>query len=92
MIANIIIGILIALLGYAVGDLLGEKRGRNGKCHDVTIEGMTFEGCEYKLTEEWQNVTVEVCKCRKCGAVDITWSKQPNTACVYFEEDSDDDK
>ena len=90
MILNILLAALVIAVAYCIGDVVGEKRGRNGKCYDVDIEGMTFDGCEYKLVEEWQNVTVEVCKCRKCGAVDITWSKQPNTACVYFEEDEDD--
>lgn len=84
--------ITACVLSLAVGFALGLNKGR-GKCPDKRITGLTFDGCEYQLTEAWKNVTVEVSRCRRCGHVDMSWLKQDDSVQIYAsdEEDGDDD-
>lgn len=33
----------------------------------------TQDNCFYEVVEIHKNVTVEVCRCKKCGNIDISW-------------------
>jgi len=58
-------------------------------------EGISFrpdgihelDPCLYELIEEYENVTVQVNRCTKCGHIEITWKKQEDTVCTYTETD-----
>jgi hypothetical protein len=55
------------------------------RCHfpgDLTIkpDGInTLDPCIYKTVEKYQNVTVEVMRCTKCGHIEIVWHRQEDT-------------
>ena len=67
------------LLGWHIAN------ARRSKCPDVQMCGLTFDGCDYRVVEEWRDATVEVSRCRRCGAVDVSWKRQDNSVCVYKE-------
>ena len=46
-----------------------------------------LDPCVYELVEIHDNVTVHVSKCTKCGAIDISWMRKPETEDVFFEEE-----
>ena len=51
-------------------------------CGNVIIkpDGVNeLDPCFYEVQEKYQNVTVEISKCGKCGKVDISWFRQENT-------------
>lgn len=84
--------LLLCLLSVIVGYRLGKREGNGGKCRDRKIgRGLWFDGCDYVLKEVWQNVSVDVARCRKCGNVDISWHKQDNSVKVYEDELEDED-
>jgi len=43
-----------------------------------------LDPCKYQLKEVHSNVTVEISQCPVCGAVDISWTRQPNTEDKYI--------
>jgi len=47
-------------------------RDINGDLHEL-------DPCSYSLIEKYENVTVEISICQKCGKVDISWIRQDNT-------------
>jgi len=49
-----------------------------------------LDPCSYKLKEIHHNVTVEICQCTKCGAIDISWTRQANTEDEIIDEIRDD--
>lgn len=38
-----------------------------------------LDPCRYEVIEKHRNVTVEVLRCKKCGHVEIAWTRQENT-------------
>lgn len=38
-----------------------------------------LDPCIYKTVEKFQNVTVEVMRCVKCGHIEIVWHRQEDT-------------
>ena len=52
----------------------------------VRIGDNTLDPCQYKLSEIHKNVTVEILKCPKCGAVSIGWYRQDDTEDILMEE------
>jgi S-ribosylhomocysteine lyase LuxS involved in autoinducer biosynthesis len=89
----IIITIVVSALSFALGCKLGFNIGSLGKCPNTKIFGITFDKCQYVLKEKWQNVTIEVSKCRKCGTIDVSWTRQPDTICLYEnDEEIEDDQ
>ena len=38
-----------------------------------------LDPCLYETIEVFHNVTVEVCRCKKCGHVEFSWYRQDNT-------------
>ena len=61
---------------------MDELRSLFGKQFLKTPAGI-FEidapGCELEEESLFQNVTVQILKCRKCGRRSIAWWEQPNT-------------
>lgn len=45
----------------------------------VRIGDAELSPCQYKLSEKYKNVTVEILTCPKCGATSIGWYRQDNT-------------
>lgn len=85
---------LIELIQSAVGgcarhwaELIADKLLANGvmvKCAtpNVTIKpnGVhELDACTYEVIEEYRNVTVEVLRCKRCGNVEVFWSRQEDT-------------
>lgn len=52
----------------------------------VRIGNAELDPCQYQVAEIHKNVTVEVLKCPKCGAVEIGWYRQENTEDILMEE------
>lgn len=44
-----------------------------------------LDPCVYETIEAYANVTVEVRRCRRCGNIDIAWSRQEDT--IDLEKD-----
>lgn len=51
----------------------------------VSGEEFEVDECIYKEVERYENVTVIISKCEKCGHIDISWVRQPNTKPVEVE-------
>ena len=45
-----------------------------------------IDPCQYELIEKHRNVTVEVLKCKKCGHVEIAWTRQEDTDDIEDED------
>lgn len=45
-----------------------------------------LDPCIYEEVESWRNVTVIVSKCKRCGAIDISWQKQENSELIEEDE------
>lgn len=45
----------------------------------VEIGGHEVDPCLYQEVEKWENVTVTVLRCKKCGHIEIEWEPQENT-------------
>ena len=43
--------------------------------------------CIYKEIERYENVTIIINRCTKCGHIDISWLRQENTRKVEDNED-----
>ncbi len=56
-----------------------------GKCE--WPEGIIFkpdgvrelDPCVYEEVERYKNVTIVITRCKKCGNIDILWTRQENT-------------
>lgn len=46
-----------------------------------------LDPCIYETIEIHHNVTVEVCRCIKCGHVELSWYRQDNTESRMVVED-----
>lgn len=46
----------------------------------------TLDPCRFEVTERYANVTIEVLRCRNCGAVEISWFRQEDTVDLMEEE------
>ena len=42
--------------------------------------------CRYEDIEIHKNVTVTVSKCKRCGQIDYSWKRQPNTESIILTE------
>lgn len=52
----------------------------------IQFGGAELDPCQYKVAEVYKNVTVEVLKCAKCGALSIGWHRQEDTEDILMEE------
>lgn len=43
-----------------------------------------LDTCQYRICEEHKNVDIEVCQCKDCGRVDISWIRRYDTKSTYF--------
>lgn len=50
------------------------------KCHfnDPNMEE-NFDACVYEVIEKYENVTIEVQKCKNCGHIEVVWYRQEDT-------------
>lgn len=44
-----------------------------------------LDPCVYEEIERYENVTVMVMRCRKCGHIEVSWKKQENTEEIEVE-------
>lgn len=49
-----------------------------------------LDPCIYVPISEYRNVTIRICRCEKCGHVDISWMRQEDTVEMSLEEDDID--
>ena len=45
----------------------------------VFIGEHELDPCLYEEVEKWENVTVTILKCKRCGHIEIEWQKQEDT-------------
>ena len=38
-----------------------------------------LDPCIYETVEAYQNVSIEIRRCKNCGKIDIVWKRQGNT-------------
>lgn len=53
-----------------------------GDCSNVIIkpDGINeLDPCFYEVVEAYENVSIEILKCKKCGHTTISWKRQENT-------------
>lgn len=46
-----------------------------------------LDPCRYIETEHYENVTVSICRCKRCGHQMLEWRRQPNTIVIREEQD-----
>ena len=46
-----------------------------------------LDPCRYIETERYENVTVSICRCKRCGHQMLEWRRQPNTIVIREEQD-----
>lgn len=60
----------------------------DGPKSDVALSGLLFgmpdktfevEPCIPQVQQVWENVTIEISKCTKCGKIHYTWYRQEDT-------------
>lgn len=55
------------------------------KCSDfsnivIKPDGVNeLDPCFYEVQEAYENVSIEILKCKKCGHITISWKRQSNT-------------
>lgn len=42
-------------------------------------DGIPVDPCIMQVMERYENVTIEVMQCKRCGKVEISWFRQDNT-------------
>lgn len=45
-----------------------------------------LDPCIYEEVERYVNVTVSILRCKRCGHIEIEWSRQENTEQIDLEE------
>jgi Zn ribbon nucleic-acid-binding protein len=45
--------------------------------------------CKYDEVSRYENVTVSVLKCRRCGHIEIELHRQPNTTETHLKKEQD---
>lgn len=71
---------LSCMLGVSITDLI-EVAPRCQYPEGVTVEigGHEVDPCLYVEDEKYENVTVTVLRCKRCGHIEIEWTPQENT-------------
>lgn len=49
-----------------------------------------LDPCIYEEVERYRNVTVSVMRCKRCGHVEVSWTRQENTEEVTEDELSEE--
>lgn len=53
----------------------------------IKPDGMNeLDPCIYEEVERYRNVTVSVMRCKRCGHVEVSWTRQENTEEVSEDE------
>lgn len=45
----------------------------------LVVGGHEVDPCLYEEIEKWENVTVVVNRCKRCGHIELEWYPQENT-------------
>ena len=56
--------------------------GIEAKIHDIPVDT-----CVYTDRQRLHNVDITISECEKCGAIDISWSKNEDTEVIYEDAD-----
>ena len=56
--------------------------GMEAKIHDIPVDP-----CIYTDRQRLHNVDITISECKKCGAIDISWSKNEDTEVIYEDAD-----
>lgn len=48
-----------------------------------------LDPCIYEEIEAYENVSVSISKCKKCGHIEVTWKRQPNTKEIKNDSSAD---
>ena len=73
------------------GVALRRMRTRKGKCQFpdglvIRPDGVNeLDPCVYEDIEKYANVTVTVSRCKICGHIEISWTRQPDTEELEIE-------
>lgn len=76
---------------WALLDWIPPEGTMHNKCHrfkDVVIKPdgeNELDPCHYEEISRYENVTVSVLKCKRCGHIELAWHKQPNTIESHYE-------
>lgn len=71
---------LSCMLGVSITDLIEvAPRCRHPEGVTVKIGGHEVDPCFYEEAEKYENVTVTVLKCKRCGHIEIEWEPQEDT-------------
>ncbi len=49
-----------------------------------------LDPCIYEEVERYRNVTISVMRCKRCGHVEVSWTRQENTEEVTEDELSEE--
>lgn len=69
------------------------NKGKMSKCQwpdgmTIKLDGChELDPCVYGLMEEYENVTIQILRCEKCGHMELTWRKQEDTVQTYSTEE-----
>lgn len=54
---------------------------------EIKPDGVNLlDPCIYEEVERYENVTVSVMRCKRCGHTEVSWFKQPDTREVNIDE------
>jgi hypothetical protein len=81
--ANIGIDQAIEMLNDMLTKDVVSKRCEHPDGAIVRIGEHEVDPCLYEEIEKWENVTVVVCRCKKCGHVELEWHMQDNTERIF---------
>lgn len=49
-----------------------------------------LDPCLYEDIAVYKNVTVTISKCKRCGKIDVSWHRQPDTERIDKKENQND--
>ena len=69
-----------------------EQEHKGSKCTwpdgvEVKIGGIPVAPCIYTDRQRLHDVDITISECEKCGAIDISWSKNEDTEVIYEDAD-----
>ena len=69
-----------------------EQKHKGSKCTwpdgvEAKIGGIPVAPCIYTDRQRLHDVDITISECEKCGAIDISWSKNEDTEVIYEDAD-----
>lgn len=59
------------------------QRCTHGDGVTMMLNGHEVDPCLYEEIEKWENVTVTVLRCKRCGHIELEWTPQENTERLF---------